>query len=556
MLSAGFPRSVTNGTRWAHGTCRYRCGVSTATWWREGVIYQVYPRSFQDSNGDGIGDLRGIIDRLDYLQWLGVDAIWLNPITVSPDADVGYDVANYCAVQPVFGDLGTVDRLIAEAAKRDIKIVLDIVPNHSSDRHPWFIDARSSRAAAHRDWYVWADRKPDGSPPNNWLSAFGGPAWTLDARTDQYYLHNFLPEQPDLNWWNPAVRDAFDDIYRFWFDRGVAGFRIDVAQGIVKDRELRDNPPATADDAPQVQLYGQRAIYNMERPEVHDVLRRWRSLANGYSPPRVLIGETYVLDIRSMGRFYGQGDQLHLAFNFSYVHVPFEATALARVVAESEAVIPAGGWPVWTVSNHDVPRVMSRWAGGDERKLRLALLSLLTLRGTPVLYYGDEIGMPDTALRKADLQDPLGKRYWPEPRGRDPERTPMHWTDAPGGGFTKPGARPWLPLGDVAARNVEDQRRDPSSTVNFVRDLIAARREHPDLRSGSYRALPSPAGVWAWQRGRDTAIALNLSAAPVSVRGIRGSVVISTTRSRDGDRVDGDITLDPWEGAICSSVST
>ncbi len=530
--------------------------MSAGEWWREGVIYQVYPRSFQDSNGDGIGDLRGVIDRLDYLQWLGVDAIWLNPITVSPDADVGYDVADYCGVQPVFGDLATADALITEAAKRDIKIVLDIVPNHSSDRHPWFIDARSSRAAAHRDWYVWADRKPDGSPPNNWLSAFGGPAWTLDASTGQYYLHNFLPEQPDLNWWNPAVRDAFDKIYRFWFDRGVAGFRIDVAQGIVKDRELRDNPPATADDAPQVQLYGQRAIYNMERPEVHDVLRRWRSLANGYSPPRVLIGETYVLDIRSMGRFYGHGDQLHLAFNFSYVHVPFEATALARVVAESEVIIPAGGWPVWTVSNHDVPRVMSRWAGGDERKLRLALLSLLTLRGTPVLYYGDEIGMPNTPLRKSDLQDPLGKRYWPGPRGRDPERTPMHWTDAPGGGFTKPGARPWLPLGDVATRNVEDQRRDPSSTLNFVRDLIAARRERPDLRSGSYQALPSPAGVWAWQRGRDTSIALNLSDERASVPAIRGTVVISTKRSRNGDRVDGEITLDPWEGAICSSAST
>ena len=530
--------------------------MSAGEWWREGVIYQVYPRSFQDSNGDGIGDLRGVIDRLDYLQWLGVDAIWLNPITVSPDADVGYDVADYCGVQPVFGDLATADALITEAAKRDIKIVLDIVPNHSSDRHPWFIDARSSRAAAHRDWYVWADRKPDGSPPNNWLSAFGGPAWTLDANTGQYYLHNFLPEQPDLNWWNPAVRDAFDKIYRFWFDRGVAGFRIDVAQGIVKDRELRDNPPATADDAPQVQLYGQRAIYNMERPEVHDVLRRWRSLANGYSPPRVLIGETYVLDIRSMGRFYGQGDQLHLAFNFTYVHVPFEAAALARVVAESEAIIPAGGWPVWTISNHDVSRVMSRWAGGDERKLRCALLSLLTLRGTPVLYYGDEIGMPDTPLRKSDLQDPLGKRFWPAPRGRDPERTPMHWTDAPGGGFTKPGARPWLPLGDVAARNVEDQRREPSSTVNFVRTLIAARRERPDLRSGSYQALPSPAGVWAWQRGRDTSIALNLSDERASVPAIRGTVLISTTRSRDGDRVDGEITLDPWEGAICSSAST
>ena len=248
-------------------------------WWRDGVIYQIYPRSFQDSNGDGVGDLRGIISRLDYLQWLGVDAIWLTPITVSPDADMGYDVSDYCDVQPAFGDMKIADELIREAARRDIKVVLDIVPNHSSDRHPWFIDARSSRTARHRDWYVWADPKPTGAPPNNWISQFGGPAWTFDQRTGQSYLHNFLPEQPDLNWWSPAIRDAFDDIYRFWFDRGVAGFRIDVAHGIVKDRELRDNPPATSDDPPSVQRLGQRPVYNTERPEVHDVLRRWRALA-------------------------------------------------------------------------------------------------------------------------------------------------------------------------------------------------------------------------------------------------------------------------------------
>jgi alpha-glucosidase len=525
-------------------------------WWREGVIYQVYPRSFQDSNADGVGDLRGVIDRLDYLQWLGVDAIWLNPITVSPDADFGYDVADYCGVQPVFGDLATADELIAQAAKRHIKIVLDIVPNHSSDQHPWFIDARSSRSSRYRDWYVWADPKPDGSPPNNWLSAMGGPAWTLDARTGQSYLHNFLPQQPDLNWWNPDVRDAFDDIYRFWYDRGVAGFRIDVAHGIVKDRELRDNPVATKDDPPSVRAHGQRSVYNIERPEVHDVLRRWRALANTYDPPRVLLGETYVLDVNTMGSFYGQGDELNLAFNFTYLHAPLNGPALARVVAESERIIPRAGWPVWTLSNHDVPRVMSRWAGGDERKLRCALLSLLTLRGTPVLYYGDEIGMPDTRLRKGDLQDPLGKRYWPQPRGRDPERTPMHWSDEPGGGFTDPGVRPWLPIGDVAARNVTDQRSDPSSTLPFVRDLIAIRRQRPDLRSGSYQQLPSPTGAWAWQRGGGTTIAINLSDASAQLPAIDGTIVISTTRRREGERVAGGLEMGPWEGAICSSGST
>ena len=529
--------------------------MAGSEWWRDGVIYQVYPRSFQDSNGDGIGDLSGIISRLDYLEWLGIDAIWLTPITVSPDADVGYDVSDYCNVQPQFGDLRTADELIAEAARRGIKVVLDIVPNHTSDRHRWFIDARSSRMAPHRDWYVWADPKPDGGPPNNWVSQFGGPAWTLDARTGQSYLHNFLPEQPDLNWWNPEVRDAFDDIYRFWFDRGVAGFRIDVAHGIVKDRELRDNPAATADDNPWLQRLGQRPIYNTERPEVHDVLRRWRGLADTYQPRRILLGETYVLEVRSMGRFYGEGDELHLAFNFTYVHAPFAARALAEVVAESELVLGDRNWPVWTVSNHDVSRVMSRWAGGDERKLRCALLSLLTLRGTPVLYYGDEIGMPDTPIGREDLQDPLGKRHWPQPRGRDPERTPMPWRKAEGAGFTDAAVRPWLPFGDTAARNVEDQRRGPGSTLCFTRDLIALRRERRDLHAGRYRQLPAPADAWVWQRGSGTTVALNLSDHRVEVPGVTGLVLMGTTGSRHGERLKGTLTLAPWEGAICSSES-
>jgi alpha-glucosidase len=294
----------------------------------------------------------------------------------------------------------------------------------------------------------------------------------------------------------------------------------------------------------------------MERPEVHDVLRRWRALADTYRPSRILLGETYVLDIRNMGRFYGTGDELHLAFNFTFIHAPFEAAALAEVVAESELVIPDVGWPVWTASNHDVSRVMTRWAEGDERKHRCALLSLLTLRGTPVLYYGDEIGMPDTPLGKADLQDPLGRRFWPDPRGRDPERTPMPWSNEAGAGFTAAGVRPWLPIGDATARNAADQRRDPASTLTFVRDLIAVRRQRPDLRSGSYQQLPSPPGAWAWQRGRGTTVALNLSDEALRIPGVAGTVVISTARAREGERVDGGLSLGPWEGAICSSGST
>lgn len=530
--------------------------MSGTRWWRDGVIYQIYPRSFQDSTGDGIGDLNGIISRLDYLQWLGIDAIWLTPITVSPDRDMGYDVADYCNVQPAFGDLAAIDDLIREAEKRDIKVMLDIVPNHSSDQHPWFIDARSSRTARHRDWYVWADPKPDGGPPNNWVSAFGGPAWTLEPMTGQYYLHNFLPEQPDLNWWNAEVRDAFDEIYRFWYDRGVAGFRIDVAVGIVKDRALRDNPLATKDDPPHVRAHGQRMIYNVERPEVHDVLRRWRALADSYDPPRVLLGETFVRDVRTLGRFYGSGDELHLAFNFSFVHAPFEAGALAGVVGQSERIIPEAGWPVWTLSNHDVSRVMSRWCAGDERKLRCALLSLLTLRGTPVLYYGDEIGMPDAPIGKDDMTDPLGKRFWPLPRGRDPERTPMQWRHESGAGFTDAGVRPWLPIGDAKARNVDDQRGDPTSTLNFVRDVIALRRKSSDLQAGKYRQVPSPANVWLWQRGQGYAVALNLSDTSVRVPKITGRILIASSPSRDGEPLDGRLSLGPWEGAICSSGST
>jgi alpha-glucosidase len=530
-------------------------GVSGPSWWRDGIIYQIYPRSFQDSNGDGVGDLPGIIRRLDYLEWLGVDAVWLSPITVSPDADFGYDVSDYCNVQPAFGTMADVDRLIREADHRGIKVLLDIVPNHSSDRNSWFVEARSSRHSRHRDWYVWADPKPGGGYPNNWISAFGGPAWTLDQRTGQYYLHNFLPEQPDLNWWNPEVKAAFDEIYRFWFDGGVAGFRIDVAHGIVKDRELRDNPLATREDPPDVQALGQRMVYNIDRPEVHDVLRHWRTIADSYRPPRILLGETYVIDIRTMGRFYGSGDELHLAFNFTYLHAPFQAEALAQVVAESELIIPDVGWPVWTASNHDVSRVMTRWCQGDERKLRVALLSVLAQRGTPVLYYGDEIGMPDRPIRKEDLQDPMGKRHWPAPRGRDPERTPMQWRNAGGAGFTDERVRPWLPIGDTR-RNVEDQQRDPASTLNFVRDLIVLRRKSADLHAGPYRQLPSPRDTWAWQRGQVTVIAVNFSDRRVRIPVASGRILISTTRQRDGEAFDGGLALGPWEGAICSSVST
>ncbi len=435
-------------------------------WWQRAVLYQVYIRSFADSDGDGVGDLRGLTARLDYLQWLGVDALWLSPVTVSPDKDWGYDVADYIDVQPAFGGLPALDELVAKGGARDIQVIIDLVPNHTSDRHPWFEEARRARDSPRRDWYVWADPKPDGSPPNNWRSTFGGgPAWTLDEGTAQYYLHNFLPEQPDLNWWNEDVRKAFDDILRFWLDRGIAGFRIDVAHGIVKDRQLRDNPdPAIS-------------TYNANLDDVHEVFRRWRRVVEEYEPARVLLGETWVMEIDRMARFYGSGeDELHLAFNFPFALSPLEPKALRDVVEATEAELPDRAWPVWMLSNHDLARFPTRMADGDERRARAAVLLLLTLRGTPVLYYGDELGMPQARVPDERERDMAG---------RDGARTPLPWN----GNWNDP----WL---------------------------------------GAYETLPAPDGVWAFQRGEHTAVAVNFTDDPVEFD------------------LEGARRLEPWEGAI------
>jgi alpha-glucosidase len=522
------------------------------SWWRDGVLYEIYPRSFADSDGDGIGDLRGIVERLDHLEWLGVDGIWLNPTFPSPNDDWGYDVADYRGVHPDLGTLEDLDELIAEAGRRGIRILLDLVPNHTSDRHPWFRDALSGRDARFRDFYVWADPAPDGGPPNNWISNFGGTAWTFDEASGQSYLHQFLPSQPDLNWWNDDVRDAFDDILRHWFERGVAGFRIDVCHAIVKDRELRDDPPAGPEDHPKVQQRGLRQVHSMNRPELHDVLRRWRAVADARDPERVLVGETYVLDLEQLIPFYGSGqDELHLAFNFLFVHAGLDAEAMRAIVEGVEAMLPPASWPVWTGSNHDAGRLATRWAGDDERRARAALLVLLALRGTPFLYQGDEIAMPDAELDPAEALDPVPHRRGDPAENRDPCRTPMQWSAEPGAGFTAgdPEAT-WLPIGDAAAANVSDQREDPGSVLHMVRDLIALRRDREDLRGGGYATLPAPEGAWAWRRGERTAAAVNLSAAPVEVGGLRGTVLVATDRARDGEAVTGSLALGPWEGAV------
>jgi alpha-glucosidase len=516
-------------------------GDDGRVWWQHGVLYQVYPRSYQDSDGDGVGDLDGIRRRLGHLRWLGVDGIWLNPIHPSPDRDWGYDVTDYEDVANVFGGMDALRRLVDDAAALGIRVMLDLVPNHTSDRHPWFLDARSGPDAEHRHRYVWADPAPDGGPPNNWRSAFGGPAWTLDPSSGQYYLHNFLPAQPDLNWWNDDVRAAFDHIVRFWFDRGIAGFRIDVAHAIVKDHLLRDDPVATG----EASTSGERAVrYSMHRPEVHDVLQRWRNIADTYDPPRVLVGETWVRDLPELARYYGEGRELHLAFNFAFAMAPFEASAIRSVVEATERSLGDDAWPLYTASNHDIGRLATRWAEGDEARVRGALFVLLLLRGTPVLYAGDEIGLENVRVRNEARRDPGSG---PDGEGRDAGRTPMIWEPGEGRGFTDPGVRPWLPFGGEIA-SVAEQRDDARSVLSWCRRVIQLRRERPDLARGGQRFLDLGDDVLAWQRGGRATLVANLSPAAASAAVPEGWIELASegaTRVRAGE-----LALPPWGCAV------
>jgi alpha-glucosidase len=518
----------------------------TEQWWAGEVLYQIYPRSYQDTDDDGVGDLRGITERLDHLAGLGVRGIWLSPVTVSPNADYGYDVADYLDVDPSLGTLADLDALIAAADARGIGVLMDLVPNHTSDAHPWFAASSSSREDPKRDWYVWADPAPGGGPPNNWVSLFGGSAWTLHEPTGQYYLHNFLDGQPDLNWWNEEVRDEFDRILRFWFDRGVAGFRIDVAHMVIKDRELRDNPPPGEGASLMEQIRGQRQEFNSCRPEVYDVHRRWRGVADSYDPPRLLVGETFVEQLDDLFPFV-DGTQLHLDFNIPFAHTPFDAAAIADVIERSEAAM-GNVTPVWTGSNHDISRFPSRWGNGDPDLARCALMMLLTLRGTVFLYQGDEIGMTDTEIPKSELLDPVGIRFHPY-AGRDPVRTPMQWTGDAGGGFTEPGVTPWLRFGDLRC-NVAAQQDEPDSFLTLCRDLIALRRSSPDLRTGPWRRIDAPDQVLAYARGAGTAVALNLGDAPATVDSMSGTVSISTDRSLDGTVAAGPLELPARCGVV------
>jgi alpha-glucosidase len=519
-------------------------------WWQRAVIYQVYPRSFQDTDGDGIGDLPGIVARLDHLAWLGVDAVWLSPIFRSPMADFGYDISDYRDIEPVFGSLADLDRLIDAAHRREIRVLLDYVPNHTSDQHPWFLDSRSSRHSRKRDWYVWADPAAGGGPPTNWLSVFGGSAWALDEATGQYYYHAFLREQPDLNWRNPDVRAAMYDVLRFWLERGVDGFRVDVLWHLIKDDRLRDNPPKpvppTTGRRPSAAVLPR---YTTDRPEVHEVVAEMRAVVDAYRG-RILIGEIYLPASRLVA-YYGTETrpEAHLPFNFMLLQLPWQADVIAEAIMGYEAALPSHGWPNWVLGNHDQSRIASRVGPAQAR---VAAMLLLSLRGTPTVYYGDEIGMADVEIPPGLEQDPA--RLDGSGRGRDPERTPMRWQAGEGAGFTS--GQPWLPIGpNVATVNVATQRDDPRSILQLYRRLIAVRLAEPALREGRWAPLAVERGVVAYERavpGRRVVVALNLRPEATTVRlgSIGGRVLVSTGLDREGEPITETLVLRGDEGLI------
>jgi alpha-glucosidase len=450
-------------------------------WWKDGIIYQIYPRSFSDSNQDGIGDMAGITARLDYLRDLGVDAIWLSPVYPSPQADFGYDVSNYVDIDPLFGSLKEYDRLIREAHKRKIHVIMDLVLNHTSDEHPWFVESRKSRNNPYRDWYIWRDPSPEGKEPNNWYSVFGGKAWKFDPTTGQYYLHLFHEKQPDLNWRNPKVQKTILASMKFWLERGTDGFRLDVFNAYFKHADLPDNPGV------RFGLRGferQQHIYDGDQPEMIPVLQKFRKLLNRY-PERYMVGETF-FSTPEKAAFYSGDDRLHAAFNFSLLESKWNAQRYRKAIDTWDKVTGSKVWPNYVLNNHDNPRTVTRWKDGDDdARAKLGATMLLTLRGTPFLYYGEEIGMRDVKLKRSEIMDPPGKAYWPLYKGRDGCRSPMQWDGSSQAGFTK--ARPWLPVHpNHKTRNVAAQLKQRESLLNVYKQLIALRRESTALRRGDF----------------------------------------------------------------------
>jgi alpha-glucosidase len=521
-------------------------------WWRHGIFYQIYPRSFQDTNADGVGDIAGVIKRLPYLQSLGVDAIWLSPIFPSPMADFGYDIANYTGIDPLFGTMADFDALVKAVRASGLKVILDLVPNHTSEQHPWFVESRGSRDNPKRDWYIWRDPAVDGGPPNNWLSEFGGSAWQYDATTRQFYYHAFLAQQPDLNWRNPEVRQAIYDVMRFWLRKGVDGFRVDVIWHLIKDAGFRDNPPNQDYREGRPPHEKILPLNSTDQAEVHDVIAEMRRVIDEFDS-RVLIGEIY-LPLERLVAYYGKDlAGAHLPFNFALLSAPWNARGIEKIIFEYESVLPQGAWPNWVLGNHDRPRVASRVGGAQAR---VAAMLLLTLRGTPTLYYGDEIGMRQVAIAPEQVRDPFEKNVPGIGVGRDGCRTPMQWDATPCAGFST--SKPWLPLADdFRHENVANLDADAASILSLYKALIGLRKKLPQLVSGDYVPVAAEGDLLLYRRGSGgttVVIALNLGAEPVSIAsdaaGLNGEILLSTFLDRQGEKMQGALDLRGDEGVI------
>jgi alpha-glucosidase len=550
-------------------------------WWQVGVVYQVYPRSFQDSDGDGVGDLPGITARLDYLKGLGVDALWISPFYPSPMADFGYDVADYTDVDPLFGTLADFDALLAAAHRKGMRIILDFVPNHTSDQHPWFLESHSSRDNPKRNWYLWHDAAPAGDDwqpahdrlPNNWSSNFGGPAWEWDQHTEQFYLHSFLKQQPDLNWRNPEVRAAIYAAMRFWLDRGVDGFRMDVLWLLIKDESFRNNPPNPKYHGSMHDHVATLPVFTADQPETHAIVAEMRAILDSYPDTlagagapggigsnRVLIGEIY-LPLPELVRYYGlakdtpQLTGANLPFNFHLIQTEWTAAAIANVIEQYEQLLPTGAWPNYVLGNHDQSRLATRVGA---RQARAAAMLLLTLRGTPTMYYGDELGMEDVPIPPDQVQDPAEKNEPGKGRGRDPERSPMLWVDAPNAGFTAPDAKPWLPLlHDWQTRNAGTLSRDKKSIFTLYRKLLNLRRVHDTLHAGAIADVRAEGTVLRYRRvglengaSSDFQVLLNLGSEIATVECGKGTVVLTTLLDGEGSEVEGTVTVEAGEGLL------
>lgn len=520
--------------------------MANLAWWQREAIYQLFTPSFLDGDGDGMGDLRGVIERLDYLQWLGVGAVWLSPFYPTPFRDFGYDISDYQAVGAQFGSMADFDALLAAAHTRGLRVILDLVPNHSSDQHAWFAESRAARGHPRRDWYMWEDPAPEGGPPTNWLSVFGGSAWELDEATGQYYYHSFLKQQPDLNWRSAAVREAIYAMMRFWLDKGVDGFRVDATWYMLKDAQLRDNPvnpnqePGGAPDSAVL------PVYSSNQPEIHPVLAEMRRVVDAYDE-RLLSGELY-LSVDEMVKYYGAGaPELHLPYNLRLTDVAWGARKVAETIAEYQGALPPGAWPTYTIGSHDRPRLATRAGAGQAR---VAAMLLLTLPGTPTVYMGDEIGMANVPIPPERVVDPQAAA-WPG-HNRDEMRTPMRWSDGPGAGFSR--GEPWLPVGpDVATVNVAAQRADPRSLLHLYRRLIALRRDEPGLITGGYEQVELRDELLVYRRrgaGCEWLVALSFGEAPQTVELGAGRVVLSTHLDREGEPVAGPVELRRGEGLL------